>query len=637
MKKKFCYLVAVMVLLVGKVQSQSGCGTPLNVRLASLGQGGAAAFVWNDTNSVQPLGWLVEYGQQGFVPGTGTSLFTATNSAVLTGLVRHVSYQIYVRTVCRAGDTSSPEILDYFFYCGSQRLCIDYASLSNAVCTYGTYHTYGNYDTNYPGPYANVGLVDHGPWEYGRGNSVGSLHTVVDQPDFDESTNYQLTDVPLQECESVRLGGRGGTNQCQAIKYTLVVDTNLYDALAIRYATVMKKGNSEDSPARFTIELMNGNDSLIAPVFDVNPYNTQGWQIGADSSIVWRPWNIVGLDFRPYHDSVVNLRFTTFHCGDDSVEHFGYAYYSLNSCMNARLLPAQTFMNKDRSMVFKAPDGFRYKWFLYSDTANVIDTDQVARIPHGERFGCRIFDGFGHSRVLSSMAYERTPHAGFTATVNMPTCTGRSLILHGRHFVTIDSDNCAIPEEVDFYHWIVDGEVLTDGGNLDADLAITPGVHTVSFVTGLSYNGRTDTMTMSVTVPDTGFIVKNVFDTIDAGGTYVFGGETLTCSGIYSDTLQSVGGCDSIVVLNLTVKNESTGNAADLPEIKIYPNPVRNVLTIETLSDVIEKLEVIDNAGRTQMVVTNVRNLDLSGLEDGIYHIRMTTLHGVVLKRIVKQ
>ena len=42
-------------------------------------------------------------------------------------------------------------------------------------------------------------------------------------------------------------------------------------------------------------------------------------------------------------------------------------------------------------------------------------------------------------------------------------------------------------------------------------------------------------------------------DTIFANQTYSFGGQSLTATGTYSDTLQNNVGCDSVVTLNLTV------------------------------------------------------------------------------------
>jgi len=58
-------------------------------------------------------------------------------------------------------------------------------------------------------------------------------------------------------------------------------------------------------------------------------------------------------------------------------------------------------------------------------------------------------------------------------------------------------------------------------------------------------------------------ITQTVADTICSGGSYTFGNQTLTQSGTYQDTLQTASGCDSIVVLNLNVLQSITKNIAD--------------------------------------------------------------------------
>lgn len=47
-------------------------------------------------------------------------------------------------------------------------------------------------------------------------------------------------------------------------------------------------------------------------------------------------------------------------------------------------------------------------------------------------------------------------------------------------------------------------------------------------------------------------------DSICAGDVYTFNEQTLTASGVYYDTLQNIGGCDSLLVLNFTVNNLPT-------------------------------------------------------------------------------
>jgi hypothetical protein len=50
--------------------------------------------------------WQIEYGLQGFTPGTGTIVTTSTIPTVLTGLTPNSFYQAYVRGICGPGDTS---------------------------------------------------------------------------------------------------------------------------------------------------------------------------------------------------------------------------------------------------------------------------------------------------------------------------------------------------------------------------------------------------------------------------------------------------------------------------------------------------------------------------------------------------
>jgi hypothetical protein len=55
-----------------------------------------------------PLNWIVEYGLTGFLPGSGTSIATATNPLTLTGLSPGATYDFYVSSICSSGDTSLP-------------------------------------------------------------------------------------------------------------------------------------------------------------------------------------------------------------------------------------------------------------------------------------------------------------------------------------------------------------------------------------------------------------------------------------------------------------------------------------------------------------------------------------------------
>ena len=50
--------------------------------------------------------WQIEYGPQGFTPGTGTSVIVTTNPYTITGLTTNSFYQAYIQGICTPGDTS---------------------------------------------------------------------------------------------------------------------------------------------------------------------------------------------------------------------------------------------------------------------------------------------------------------------------------------------------------------------------------------------------------------------------------------------------------------------------------------------------------------------------------------------------
>ena len=60
------------------------------------------SLVWNDNGA---LYYEIEYDTVGFTQGTGTMLTANTNSANITGLSPLGSYDVYMRSICGAGDT----------------------------------------------------------------------------------------------------------------------------------------------------------------------------------------------------------------------------------------------------------------------------------------------------------------------------------------------------------------------------------------------------------------------------------------------------------------------------------------------------------------------------------------------------
>gem|GEM_PF-4036482 len=83
------------------------CPSPNNLTLY-LAQSSSASFWWNPVGASSSYEW--EIGLAGFVPGTGTAVVSGLASDVIvdvSGLESATSYEVYVRTICNANESSS--------------------------------------------------------------------------------------------------------------------------------------------------------------------------------------------------------------------------------------------------------------------------------------------------------------------------------------------------------------------------------------------------------------------------------------------------------------------------------------------------------------------------------------------------
>ena len=72
---------------------------------ATATSGTTADVSWTDPNGASE--WEVSYGASGFAAGSGTESFVSSATASLSGLASETDYDVYVRAICSAGDTSA--------------------------------------------------------------------------------------------------------------------------------------------------------------------------------------------------------------------------------------------------------------------------------------------------------------------------------------------------------------------------------------------------------------------------------------------------------------------------------------------------------------------------------------------------
>jgi hypothetical protein len=105
-------------------------------------------------------------------------------------------------------------------------------------------------------------------------------------------------------------------------------------------------------------------------------------------------------------------------------------------------------------------------------------------------------------------------------------------------------------------------------------------------------------------------------------GCYTWNGTEYCQSGDYTQTLQTVAGCDSVVTLHLTVgvgvENFEMGN------IFLTPNPATNICRINGLETAPKSVDLYDMKGALVLKSSDIE-FDVSRLSDGIYMVRVTT------------
>jgi len=158
--------------------------------------------------------------------------------------------------------------------------------------------------------------------------------------------------------------------------------------------------------------------------------------------------------------------------------------------------------------------------------------------------------------------------------------------------------------------------------------------------------------------------VNNVIDSIEAGAGYEGYGFSLSADEIEEmasqydrhlfrtieivDSTLSAYGCDSVVILNLTIYPKVGIDEPDVePEtpvevlfnVEVYPNPTQGGVTVESVG--LESIEVYDAVSRLVIRKNGLEGdsarLDLSGFSTGVYYFRITTQHGVAIKKVIKK
>ena len=192
---------------------------------------------------------------------------------------------------------------------------------------------------------------------------------------------------------------------------------------------------------------------------------------------------------------------------------------------------------------------------------------------------------------------QATSPVNFTGYVGFTASTGALYDLHSIRNVTIytnqavsnagiDATTCsstavtigATPNALNVYSWSPSiGLSSTTAANPTVTLPNTTGApitQTYTVTTSLASNPGLCPTTDQILVTVYPEFSSTISQTLCNGGPYVFNGQSLTQSGTYYDTLNTIHSCDSIITLNLTI---GTALADAGPDITLCSDEVGNL------------------------------------------------------------
>lgn len=185
--------------------------------------------------------------------------------------------------------------------------------------------------------------------------------------------------------------------------------------------------------------------------------------------------------------------------------------------------------------------------------------------------------------------------------------------------------------------------------NMNIEWTIIPspnatGPHNLADVLGSGHNiifhrtvGPIDTTTRAIVITgDNSTIVNETEYTIilesGANGNKVVSCGPVTNNGSNNNIIASEV-CEFITDEPLSIANDFIKN-----ELKIYPNPVFNVLYIN--NGIGGDIEIYDSLGKfilNENILTNKESMDVSNLKSGLYFVKFNTDKGTIYKTVVKK
>ena len=409
-----------------------------------------------------------------------------------------------------------------------------------------------------------------------------------------------------------------------------VIDTIICNGLSVTVGN-----NTYSTTGNYTDTLLNqgGCDSIITLNLTVQtPVNWSITICDGDSVLVGSSvYSIAGT----YYDTIVSsigcdsIVITNLNIYDQFGSLFGGpvdtatapgAFSSYNGRLNLDCSVASTLVS---SMVY-ALDTNTITFELRNSGGNVLDDTTITVLPGPQRL---YFD----FDIPVGTDLQLGVSAGGTDLYRNNAGTGNSMAYpYNIGNVSITSANTGTTQ---YYYFFYDIEIqqsaspftytICEGDSLSVDFGAQFGSSPYYSISGTYTDTLISELGCDSLVYTELIVVPNVTDTnvqiICAGEVYLIGGSVYDSTGVFIDTLISFNGCDSIVVLDLTVDTLTGG--VDTVDVEICIGDSYSVgsnvyNTSGTYTDTLTAINGCDSILITNLTVTNIYSSTFGGIDD---------------------
>ena len=487
-----------------------------------------------------------------------------------------------------------------------------------------------------------IGTPNAGPYTAGQ-------QTIINVVGTDENTQGLLSVLPPGGGSCCRLGNAqveasDGASYPQAaqLNYSMHVSSTS-NIFTYQYAVVLQNPTYHTAiqEPKFTIYVLDSAGNQIGgncgeyvvvassgiPGYNSCPPSSSAYE---SDSVLWKDWTTVGVDLSPYINHNVIIQFTSFDCTPGG--HFGYAYISCY-CGTLPLLQQCTA----HSDTLTAPAGFAaYSWTSPYWTGSQTTQSVVISNPvNGDTVSCVCTAVTGCEFTFHTILNIQSVKFSVNAIPDT-ICSGSVATL-------ISHDSTSYPY---IYNWSTSqtGDTIT----------VSPSNTTTYIVTATASGGCAASENVVITVNSSTPTIYSDSDVIVCNPSYLFyqwflnsdslaGGlydsiySPVTFPGSYYAIVTDSNGCqgksNTIIITITGIDNQFIKN-----NISVYPNPVTNIVTIESPRDaVIEITNIQGQLVKTLAATGNKTDIDVSSLANGVYVVEVRTNEGVSVEKFVKE